>query len=146
MNSWLSNKHIVVPVNFSPECHKALTAALEMAADDTSRVHIAHVLPELSPLEPGVRFGEMSEDTRREKVRKTIREKLNGLSVPENVQIAVLLGSVPKQVVRYADEIGAGLIVLPAHKKHESFSILGSQTERIVHLAKCPVLVLKGDC
>jgi len=62
----------------------------------------------------------------------------------EGVQINVSIGNPSRMIADLAEEIEAGLIVIPSH----GYSgvrrwFLGSVAERVVQLAACPVLVLK---
>eukprot|EP00913_Durusdinium_trenchii_P013423 g12604.t1 len=48
------------------------------------------------------------------------------------------------EIARFADEIDAGLIVIPSHGYHGfKHLVLGSVTERVLQLTECPVLVLR---
>jgi len=62
------------------------------------------------------------------------------------VHTAVKEGIPYREIVDYADEIKAGLIVLPTHGRSglPAF-ILGSVALKVVKFAKCPVLTFRPD-
>ena len=75
----------------------------------------------------------------RESAEKTLVE--NDI---EGVQVNVAIGNPGRVIADLAEEIEAGLVIIPSHgytglKRW----FLGSVAERVVQLAKCPVLVLK---
>ena len=56
----------------------------------------------------------------------------------------ILVGDAGTTVVDRAESLGAELIVVPSHGRSGlTRMLLGSVAERILRLAKCPVLVLK---
>lgn len=55
-----------------------------------------------------------------------------------------LVGQAPREIVRYAEQVNAGMIVLGAHGRGVFLdAIIGSVAGRVVALAKCPVLLVK---
>ncbi len=51
--AWLPRRNIVAPVDFSPESFEAIDVALDIAGDAQS-VHVVHVLPAISTVDPGL--------------------------------------------------------------------------------------------
>jgi len=70
--------------------------------------------------------------------------QLEGQNLP--VVTRVLVGNPADEIVRYADEVKAGMIVIGAHGytgvRH---LILGSTTESTLRHARCPVLCVKAE-
>ncbi len=140
--SWFNGKRIVVPFDFSDESTNAVRLALQMA-NRPDEVHVAHVLQELPPTDPVVIWGQLDDEAR----KRAIREQMESLFAEqqiEGVQINVSIGNPSRMIADLAEEIEAGLIVIPSH----GYSgvrrwFLGSVAERVVQLAACPVLVLK---
>jgi nucleotide-binding universal stress UspA family protein len=65
-------------------------------------------------------------------------EKCRGL------KIHVCYGDPGIEITKYAEDIKAGLIVMPSHGRRGIPRLLiGSVAERVVRLSHCPVLVLK---
>ena len=56
-----------------------------------------------------------------------------------------VIGDPGHEITEYAEEIGASLIITPSHGRTGlSRLLIGSVAERVVRLAKCPVMVLKS--
>ena len=66
---WPPKRKIVVPIDFSDESFGALETALGIA-EQSSALHVIHVLPDLSPTEPGVIWGEVNNDQSRASRRR----------------------------------------------------------------------------
>ncbi len=140
--TWLPRKTIVVPIDFSEKSFAALDAAREMADDPTS-VHAIHVLPVLEPTEPGVIWDTVDDAGRVAHATKALSEALakHGSAA---AQTAVRFGDPGSQIARYAEQVGAGLVIISSHGRSALKRILiGSVAERVVRLIHCPVLVLK---
>lgn len=142
--AWLPKKTVLVPVDFSDATSEALKVAGDLA-DAPEHVHVLHVLPYLSPVEPGVLFGKITPEGRIAKATEAVKKRVAEAGFGGFV-VAVRNGSPPKEIVDYAEEIGADLIVVPAQGQNvlEAFN-LGSTATRVMHAARCPVLVLKGQ-
>ncbi len=142
--SWFTEKRIVVPFDFSDESLEAIKVALKLAESDDD-VHVLHVLPELMTTDPGVVWGTVDDAKRREHTRAEMDKKLGSLGV-KNLHLDVGIGNPGTVIADLAEEIGAGLIVIPSHgRTGVKRFLLGSVAERVVRLAKCPVLVLKAS-
>ncbi|MBX7169124.1 MAG: universal stress protein [Pirellulales bacterium] len=140
---WLPKKKVVVPVDFSAESFTAVDAALELVARP-SDLHVLHVLPSLEPAEPGVIWNTIDNDSRRRHVLTALGERLADAKYAGCVR-DIEFGDAGRQVAEYAERIGAELIVLPSHGRTGlSRLLIGSTAERVVRLAHCPVLVLRG--
>lgn len=140
---WTAGKLLVVPIDMSEFSMKALFAARDMV-DDLSQLRVLHVLPQLEPSEPGIVWNSsMDDQSRIEQARTTLTEVLATKDCG-NLQISVRIGDPGTQIALFADDIEAGLIVIPSHGRGMlTRMLLGSTTDRVVHLAHCPVLVLK---
>lgn len=140
--AWLPKKTVLVPVDFSDASTAALDVALELAGAPEN-VHVVHVLPRLSPVEPGVMFGNVTEASRIEKATEAVTKRLAEAGRPP-MKVSLRIGSPPKEIDRCARELGADLIVIPAQADlADGVFQLGSTATRVMHMAPCPVLVLK---
>ena len=140
--SWFNGKRVVVPFDFSDECIKAVKMALQLA-ERPDEVHVAHVLLQLPATDPLVIWDEHNEEHRKATLREALEKKLAENDI-EGVQVNVSVGKPGRKITDLAEEIEAGLIVIPSHgytgiKRW----FLGSVAESVVQWAKCPVLVLK---
>ncbi len=142
--AWLPKKCVVVPIDFCESCFAAVELALEFA-ESPSQLHIVHVLAKLSPMEPGAVWGEVDNDSRSAHVEAAVREKLPDPKFAETT-VAVAFGNPAREIAQYAERVGAELIIMPSNTAIGGRSLLaGSVTERVMHMAHCPVLVLKPE-
>lgn len=140
--SWFNGKRVVVPFDFTDECINAVKKALQLA-ERPDEVHVAHVLFQLPATDPAVIWEKGIDDRRKDMVRAALEKRLADHDI-EGVQINVSIGNPGQVIAELANEIEAGLIVIPSHGYTGIQRwFLGSVAERITQLAKCPVLVLK---
>ena len=139
---WTICKPIVVPFDFSEYAMEAVKKAIELASD-TNLVHCLHVLPFITPTEPGVVWGMVDDEERLKHALESMHEQL-----PERdfgkLQVDVRFGDPGSVVADRAKELGADLIVIGSHGRSGLARLmLGSVAERVTRLASCPVLVVK---
>lgn len=133
---------VLVPFDFSLASRRALLAASKFAEDPT-QLHVLYVAPPLQPANPGVVWDNFDEAQAVTRAEKSLAEALAKESMSKSMAVA-RVGHAADVVVDYAQEIDAELIVVPSHRRRGlSRWLLGSVTERIVRLARCPVLVLR---
>ena len=140
--SAFNNKQIIVPWDFSEMSKGALEKAVEMVSD-SSKIEIVYVAQTPSAAEPGIMFGDYSEDE--------IAKHVHGEFVKEvdarfkDFSFTTLFGDPGTEITRFAEEKDAGAIIISSHGRTGLFRLfMGSVAERVVRLAKCPVLVLKN--
>ncbi len=141
--AWTVRQPILVPFDFSAHSRVAVDKALELA-ESPSQIHILHVLPTFIPLAPeGFPVEAIDDRVRLEYTQKSLDEEFADAKYSGAVR-EVLIGDPGTVCAERADAIAAGLVVVPSHGR-SGFTrmLLGSTAERIVRLAKCPVLVLK---
>ena len=140
--NWFEKKTIVVPYDFSDESKSAIEVALGLA-EAQSDVHVIHVMHELTVTDPGVIWQSIDNEKRRQRVNEKFAETTAELGIPD-VHFEVGIGDPAPVIADRAEEIGAGMIVIPSHGR-TGFTrlMLGSVAERVVRMANCPVLVLK---
>ena len=140
--NWLPRQTIVVPIDFSDESFAALDTAREMV-DDLSNVCAVHVLPILEANDPGVIWATIDDDSRRKHATEALRKELARRGF-DQLKIVIRFGDPGHEIAQYAGEIGAGLVALSSRGQTALRHLLiGSVAERVVRLARCPVLVLK---
>ena len=140
--NWFKQKNIVVPYDFSDESKSAIEVALELA-EKQGDIHVVHVMHELSATDPGVIWQSIDNEKRRQRVTEKFAETTADLDI-KDVHFEVGIGDPGTVIADMAEKIDAGMIVIPSHGR-TGFTrlMLGSVAERVVRLAKCPVLVLK---
>jgi nucleotide-binding universal stress UspA family protein len=140
--SWLEKECVVVPIDFSDESFQAIEVAREFVTQEAD-LHLVHITRPWSEHEIGGSWGKQTEDERMQSIKEKLQEKVNGLGYP-NAHVLVSIGSPAVEVTKYAEEVGAELVVMPSHGrtglKHLA---MGSVAERVVRMAPCPVLVLR---
>jgi len=141
--AWIPKQRVVVPFDFSDQSIRAVDTALEMV-DHPTNVSVVHVLPELVPTEPGVIWTTIDDKDRQQHAEEAIRARLSE-AMHEGIQVQVEIGDPGHAIADYAENISADLIVMPSHGRTGlSRLLIGSVAERVVRLAHCPVLVLRG--
>ena len=140
--SWIPKRNVVVPCDFSDESIAAIDTALEMV-ESPAGLHVIHVLPELAAGEPGVVWGTIDDDSRRDHATDALRRVLSDEKY-HGIDVVIAFGSPGHQIVDYAETTNADLVVMPSHgRRGLSRMLIGSVAERVVRLAHCPVLVLR---
>lgn len=137
-------KTVIVPCDFSEMSKSALEAALELA-DSPDKVEVIHVTAYPATFKPGVVWGDLSEFAIEENLKKSFSAFLEDAKLPD-VKFTTCFGDPGSRITEFAEEKDAGLIVISSHgRTGVNRLLIGSVAERVVRLAPCPVLVLRGD-
>lgn len=140
--AWLPKKRVVVPIDFSGISVAAIATALEFV-DDSSDVHVIHVVVPIGNIAVGVDWGKMDDASREQAVRDHFEEFLqkHGYS---DVTTVLRSGDPGTEISDYTSECQADLIVIPSHGYHGvKRMLLGSVAERVIRIADVQVLVLR---
>jgi nucleotide-binding universal stress UspA family protein len=137
-------KQILHANDGSEGAFRALSVALDLARQSKAQLHSVSV-------EEITQFPELIEEIRAEKGAadrrfRNITKRAHKLAAARKVElkIHVLTGHPVVSILDVAKELGADLLVIGAtghYALHER--MLGSRADRLVHLAPCPVLVVK---
>jgi len=133
-------KTIVLALDGSEESQQAIPLATELARQDGARLVIAHVEEDIVGKGGGPIIA--TEDEIQAAIRKQA-EELSAEGIETSVEMrAVMLGGPAPAIVEIADDANADLIVAGT-RGHSGLAavLLGSVTQRLLHLAHCPVLV-----
>ena len=137
-----SPRKIVVPIDFSDESIKAVDFALGVATE-AGQVSVLHVVPDVTDYAAGLLLSSITDQSRLEHALLALRERLTGPTY-ESVELNARVGDAGTEIVAFAEDRGADLIVIPSHgRKGISRWLIGSVAERVVRSAHCPVLILK---
>jgi nucleotide-binding universal stress UspA family protein len=132
---------ILFPTDMSPGSAEVFALACSLARDQGARVVALHVVPSPSS------HGEVVARQQGEGFHHELLGRLQALHAPaENVRVEHRLedGKEVETILRVADDIGAGLIVMGTHGRSGIARILiGSTAEHVLRRAKCPVLTLR---
>jgi nucleotide-binding universal stress UspA family protein len=143
--SWLKKECVVVPTDFSDVSIKALNVADEFV-DDKKKIHFVHVAWNLDEYTIGGPLSVASDEQLEKHInflKTRLKEELENADY-KGAQFALLHGNPPVEIVRYAQEMNADLIVMPSHGRTGLKEwALGSVSERVLRRASCPVMIIK---
>jgi nucleotide-binding universal stress UspA family protein len=142
---------IVVGYDFSHTGHAALRRAVELAAGESSTLHVLCVLDPHDPLpsipaEDGVDYRYVDRVMRAldVAVRDELRDTAPGADVPFHVHARI--GKPAGELVTLAREVAADLVVVGSHGLTGLERLLvGSVSEKVTREANCSVEVVKGE-
>ncbi len=140
----LKNK-ILVPIGFSEQSICALEQAINLAKINNSDIVLLSVIKEQSTIQS------LFLDDNSEELKIKVKEKLDSLALEyhqkKNISIDTMIakGKIYEQINIVADIISADLIVMGTNgSQGRKSSTIGSNAEKVVRLAKCPVITIKG--
>ena len=133
-------KTIVLALDGSEESRRAVPLAADLARQDGARIVIAHVEQDVVGKGGGPLVA--NEDEIQAEIRKQADE-LSADGIDTTVEVRdVMLGGPAHPIVEIADSVNADLIVAGTRGHSAAAGLfLGSVTQRLLHLAHCPVLV-----
>ncbi|MCA9216546.1 MAG: universal stress protein [Planctomycetales bacterium] len=140
---WLENRTIVVPFDFSDQSVDAVKLAEQLVSDE-QEIHVIHVVPDFDAVSyPGLLGSPMDNVLRKKEAHEKMVDALCEVAT-DAVCLEVRDGDPGKEIAGFAEQIGAGLIVIPSHGRSGIGRVLmGSVAERVTRFAHCPVLVLR---
>jgi nucleotide-binding universal stress UspA family protein len=145
MTHFYANKTIVLPYDSSEGADAAVDEALSLA-DESTRVCVVHVLIPLHMLavEPGIIFDLGSDE---ERIASAVAEMERRVPARDDrkIEYTARIGDPGTEIAVFAKQVSADLIVMSSHGRSGlSRLLLGSVAERVLRLAECPVLVVRG--
>lgn len=134
-------KTIVLALDGSESSDRALAYAATLAKEQGSNVRVVHVVE----IAVGRGGGPMpvNEDEIKAKVERQVKDLTDTGVTTELETHSVRTGGPAHVIADVAREVGADLIIAGT-RGHTAFAgmLLGSVTQRLLHLAHCPVLVV----
>ncbi len=141
----LTGKPIVVPWDFSDMSAQALLTACALV-NDRNLIHVVHVSQIPMTTDPVFVWGAVTEQTLQHEAVSAFERHLAGHPEVQGVRFVTMFGDPGTMIADYAAEHTADLIVISSHgRTGMSRLLLGSVAERVVRLARCPVLVLRAS-
>jgi len=139
---------ILVPVGFSEQSMVAMGQAMNLAKIKNSEVILLSVIEERNSMFDLFVSDQLDE----EKIKNKILIKLNTLATKYSekygveVEVVVAKGSVYDKICEVADMMSVDLIVMGTNGAPKGISkkFIGSNAEKVVRTAKCPVVTIKG--
>lgn len=141
---------IILPTDFSTVSVAAVEWGRRMTAVLNARLHAVYVLEEphiYGTLEMGplpIPTGEELTSSAEARMGKFVEKHLSDLDEPAVGK--VLMGRPAEEIVQYADDVGASMIIMALHGySGVRHLVLGSTTESVLRDAKCPVLSIRSE-
>jgi len=135
-------QRILVAFDASPHAEHALDVALSMAGDLKAKLFVVSVIRPPEPAE-SAEFHAVLEDGRERYERSfvPIRERAKQKGIELDTEI--VLGHPAEQIIHKAESIQASLIVM-GKRSHTILHrwMLGSNSERVLRYAHCPVMIV----
>jgi nucleotide-binding universal stress UspA family protein len=140
---------ILAAMDLDKGSDELLRQADALARSYKVKLSVCHVLPEIfavQPLFPQLHLGDALKLYDLEaSVRDALLKRIRTVTArePPQIEIEIEQGTVHAGILRAADNIGAGAVVVGGKVDHAGLHILGSAAEHVVRYAKCPVLVAR---
>ncbi len=128
---------------------EVLRQADALARSYKVKLVVCHVLPEIfavRPLFPQLNLDDALKFYNLEaSVRDALLRRIGTVTdrEPPKIEIEIEQGTVHAGILRSADTIGAGAVVIGGKSAHEGGYLLGGSAEHVVRHANCPVLVAR---
>ncbi|MDB6064697.1 MAG: putative universal stress protein [Pedosphaera sp.] len=138
-------KKILVPVDFSEPSRKALHYAISLAKPFKAEILLVHVVESVLPPPDAVivESAALAAALNKEAAKRLSEWRKKAASLAP-VREILLTGAPYREIVDFADQSKADLIVLGTHGRTGLTRLLiGSTAERVMRHAPCPVLVVR---
>ncbi|HVV91254.1 MAG TPA: universal stress protein [Solirubrobacterales bacterium] len=136
--------HILVALDGSADSRTALRHAVALARDQNAKLTLLSVVPhQPTPVGPGVAPPPETDESHGEIIREALAE------IPKDVGVTTRLehGEIATTILKVVAEDQYDLLVMGSHghgRVHRA--LLGSVSERVLHKAAVPVLMLRSHC
>ena len=138
---------ILVATDGSKEAELAASTAADLAKSHDSELHVVYVEPASPPFWSMIdEFEDAGAERTGPESRRRLDEQVRRIEEAGGTvaEAHLRLGRPDDQIVRLAEEIGAGLIVMGS-RGHGGVlrALMGSVSESVIRHAHCPVLVVR---
>ncbi|MGH9874796.1 MAG: universal stress protein [Pyrinomonadaceae bacterium] len=144
LNKDISLQRILVPYDFSDYSELALNYALSFAQEYQAELHLLHVLP-LTVNEPEISWYPNHQDSPYHNAARRLQRAVPAdVHLWCNVKHVVSEGHPYREVLNYAEKNEIDLISIGAHGAGFGMrALFGSNVDRVLRQAPCPVLVAR---
>ncbi|WP_253377846.1 universal stress protein [unidentified bacterial endosymbiont] len=141
-------KNILVPVDVyeTSLADKALQHAQFLAQSASGEIHLLHVMPKFSAeltrgfIADARKMDEFMMNNAREKMNALVKK----LNLPqEHIHFHIRSGNIRDEVIKMADELAVGAIIVGSRNPNIQTHLLGSEAASIVRYAHVPVFVIR---
>ena len=138
-------KRVLVAYDFSDYAEVALKYGLSIAQEHQAELHLLHVLPPRSVNEPEIAWypvkGESAYHTAARRLQRVVPADVHLWC---SVKTAVSEGQPYREILNYAEKNAIDLISVGAHGAEFGMrALFGSNVDRVLRQAPCPVLVAR---
>lgn len=143
--------NILLPTDFSDCARPAYGLAVQIAERFGSKLFLLHVVQDFALLVPDAVLFAATPNAALDSLIAGANTQLDQIVSRERLErftptLQVRVGSPAVEIVEYAKEINAGLIVIGTHGRTGlQHLLLGSVADRVVHVAPCPVLTVRSQ-
>lgn len=140
-------KEILVPIDMEETelSGRAIAVAEDLGDRYAARITALTVIPDFNSSMVASYFPDDAIQKAHQEICGELRKFVDKhFQHPEQVHCAVREGSARKTIIRYIEEKGIDLVVMPARKTDIGKIILGSNSAYVVERAHCSVLVVRA--
>ena len=143
---YMENKTIVLPYDFSDSSLAAVDEAISMSAPST-KLHLIHVVMPTSTMistDPALPVPAGYDQGRHAQALAEMKSMCQQEKYAR-LEVECAIGDPGDEIVKFANNLHADMIVMSSHGRTGlSRLLLGSVAERVLRLAHCPVLIVRG--
>jgi nucleotide-binding universal stress UspA family protein len=137
-------RHILVGLDGSADSRTALRHAVTLARDQNAKLTLLTVVPhQASPVGPGVAPPLETAESHNEIIKEALKEIPNDIGVTTRLEH----GEIAETLLKAVAKDDYDLLVMGSHghsRVHRA--LLGSVSEKVLHKAAVPVLMLRSHC
>ena len=136
---------LAIDLNDIDSQRKAVQTAIDLARAFSAQVHVETVVPNFGMPIVASFFPRDFENQALETAKQALHNFVEQ-SLPEDLTVQRIVGhgNIYEEILRYADEVGADLIVMASHRPDLEDYLIGPNASRVVRHAKCSVMVVRG--
>ncbi len=139
--------NVVIAIDFSPANKQVLARGMDIGRQHQAKLSIVHVVEYMPPLDFGYEPIIAPDWYSNEKdILKQAQKSLKQLVLEHDIdpEHSIVLSGNPKhEIIQFATEKQADLIVIGSHGRHGIQRILGSTAYPVLHNAPCDVLAVR---
>lgn len=145
----IAMKTILVPTDFSKHANDALDYAMELSRKMKASVHVVHIIEQkgidnfnaFTDGYGGIELDNVFMLTLIERSKEQLAELASKYDIETEIKLTT---SVTSEIIDYSEKIKADLVVMGSKGTNTlDEEIIGSNTEKIVRNAICPILTIK---
>lgn len=134
----MQHRHILVAIDLREKAQPALKRAIELAKRENASYSILYVAPYIPQNLPYVEY----DDQLKVEAKQALEALVEKLDLKPK-KLEARIGSICDEIINFAADIKADLIILGSHGKHGLDLLLGSTANGVVHQAACDVLTVR---